>query len=213
MLKAVEYDITHANVHYLDSALQQALAEVEVAHLNEMSDNMDAEDWRFVRRGSNAIGWRKSAPIERIASWSRTILEAGQDDKGREWKSSECVAVLLKIAGKQVLHVVTHFPSKAFTTLRWRRRAWNRAKRGLLKFLADIYKAIGKVVPTVLSFDTNRGGRWILRRYRLAAYIPTFGKAVYDRIFLRGKRIRIKWLRAFKTTSDHKALRGRVVVR
>lgn len=209
------YRLVHANVHGLDFAVRRAAEQADVLALNESTPTEDQLDrlsleWSHRRAASNVLAWRGDLFTE-IMHWREEILEAKPGIFG--WKSSHAIAVYLDDddTHERVLQVCTHFPSKAFTSLPWRRKAWREARRNLRLFV-DRIQAEHDIahVPVIVTLDGNRTSRWEMYGFRTEARPVTFGPTGrYDRILARGS-VNINHIATFRTGSDHKAVSAKV---
>lgn len=176
------------------------------------------KQWRSRFADTNAIVWREG--IEHVETWRRQILPA---KRGR-WQDSWAVASWLVVDGIDCLFVGTHFPSKAWTTMPWRRKGWRIAEDELMEFVDDVVAEIVRGrpatrrrparaarpdlagIPVVLGLDTNRGSMdWTFEGFDRTVAPVTYGRrGHYDQIFTRGP-VELERARARRLGSPHRS--------
>lgn len=216
-MTSTTFDLVLANVENTAATLANVKPHGDVLLLNEVKPFRRRIKRRWVRWRSrfadtNAILWKHGGTLH-AQTWRRQILPA---KRGR-WQDSWALAVHLRIKGHDCLFVVTHFPSKAFTTMPWRRKGWRTAKVELERFVDDVCAEIAEAfpynsnMPVILGGDFNRGRTdWNLRGFRLSAAPVTYGRrGRYDRVFTRGP-VEVFGVRARRLGSPHRTVTAQV---
>lgn len=170
--------------------------------------------WRSRWADTNAIVWQR-AGTQHVRTWRREILPAR---RGR-WQDSHALAVWLRIDGIDVLWFLTHFPSKAWTMMPWRRKAWRAAHRELIAFIEDVTAEIAAErfdladIPTVVAGDFNRAKtNWGLPGFDRTVGMVTYGRSGhYDQVFTRGP-IELQTARTRELGSPHRSVTGTLTI-
>lgn len=214
-VRSATFPLVLANIETRGRVLTRVKPLGRVLLLNEAQTQRDRIDrwglWEARWADTNAIAWRRQG-IEHVGTWRREILPAR---RGR-WQDSQAVAVWLRVDGIDCLLVATHFPSKAWTTMPWRRPGWQRARAELVGFVDDIVAAHPELehAATIIAADFNRGKTdWGLPGYRRTVGLVTYGRrGRYDQIFTRGP-VELDSARARRLGSPHRSVTATLTIR
>lgn len=202
------FTIALANIENRDAVLANVQPLGRVLLLNECKPQRERikqwPDWGSRFADTNAVAWQRHG-VEHVQSWRREILR----ENGRRWQDSHAIATWLRIDEADSLVVATHFPSKAFTTMPWRREGWYEARRNLLDFVDDIDRDNPELAgaPTIIGGDFNRRrADWSLGDFQRTVGLVTYGRdGHYDQIFTRGL-VAVAEPRARRLGSPHRTV-------
>lgn len=214
-IRPATFPLVLANIETRGKVLTRVKPLGRVLLLNEAQTQRDRIEerwnlWESRWADTNAIVWQRDG-IEHIGTWKREILPA----RRRRWQDSQAVAVWLRIDEVDCLFVVTHFPSKAWTMMPWRRRGWRRARTALVDFVNDIVAAHPELehASTVVGADFNRSNTdWGLPGFKRTVGLVTYhARGHYDQIFTRGP-IELKRARARRLGSPHRSVTATLTI-
>lgn len=212
--KSATFDLVLANIENSGSTLRMVRKYGRVLLINECKPQYNYikrwSKWNSRFADTNAVIWQREN-IEFVHRWRREILV----EKGKLWQDSHAIATHLRVDGVDVLFVVTHFPSKAFTTMSWRRPGWYACRRNLIDFINDIQRNYPKLdgAAVIVGADFNRASRrWKLGNFTRRVGLVTYGsRGHYDQIFTRGPVV-TAGSRARRLGSPHRTITTRVTV-